>query len=84
MPHLMDKSLNDYIEHMRERYARMTGKLARSKLLDRFCETTGLERKYSIKVLSGQRREKPTAASRRGATRIPILTSPSLDAFYPL
>jgi hypothetical protein len=61
----MDKSLNDYIILMRERYARRTGKPARSLLLNEFCETTQFERKHAIKVLGGQRR-KPSS-NRRGA-----------------
>ena len=66
----MDQSLTDYIECMRERYARMTGKRARSKLLDDFCATSGFERKYALKVLRGQRRKEPPSFSRRGAGRI--------------
>ena len=50
---------------MREHYSRMTGKPARSLLLNEFCETTNFERKHAIKVLGGQRR-KP-CSNRRGA-----------------
>jgi len=64
----MNKSLSDYTNIIRERYARMTGKPARSSLLDEFCETTALERKYAIKVLGGQRRKGTT--HRRGAKPI--------------
>ena len=37
---------NDYLEKMRDRYRRYTGKQARSKLITEFCEVTGHERKY--------------------------------------
>ena len=46
---------NDYLEKMRDRYRRYTGKQARSKLITDFCEVTGLERKYAIKLLRRQR-----------------------------
>lgn len=55
-PRLMKKSLEDYIRVTRERYTRRTGKRARSALLDEFCENSGFERKYAIKVLNGERR----------------------------
>jgi len=64
----MDQSLDDYITLMRSRYSRRTGKPARSRLLDEFCEVTDFERKYAIKVLSKRRRLK--AATRRGAKPI--------------
>lgn len=52
----MSRSTRDeYLEKMRCRYRRYTGKLARSRLLDEFCEVTGHERKYSTKLLSGRR-----------------------------
>ena len=44
-PRLMKESLEDYIRVTRERYARRTGKRARSALLDEFCENSGFERK---------------------------------------
>jgi hypothetical protein len=53
---------------MRERYARHTGKLARQKLLDEYCQSTGLERKYANKVLRGQRR-RGCGGAPRGARR---------------
>ena len=52
----MSRSTRDeYLEKMRWRYRRYTGKLARSRLLDEFCEVTGHERKYATKLLSGRR-----------------------------
>ena len=68
MPRLMDQSLDDYTTLMRSRYARRTGKLARSRLLNEFCEVTKFERKYAIKVLGKRRRLRPSR--RRGAKPI--------------
>jgi hypothetical protein len=48
-------SRDEYLETMRCRYRRYTGKLAKSLLLDEFCETTGHERKYATKLLAGRR-----------------------------
>ncbi|MGJ8673803.1 hypothetical protein [Rubritalea sp.] len=47
---------------MRERYIRMTGRRAKTKLLDEFVEVTGWERKHANKVILGQKR-----MSERGA-----------------
>jgi len=57
MPAAMSqRSLAEYIPRVRNRYARMTGKRARSVLLDEFCAVSGWERKYALKVLNGKRR----------------------------
>jgi len=57
MPGAMSqKSLAEYIARVRHRYGRLRGKLARSRLLDEFCAISGLERKYALQVMSGQRR----------------------------
>ena len=57
MPAAMsENTLNEYIPRFRARYSRMTGKKARSRLLDEFCEVTGYGRKHAIKVLRGQKR----------------------------
>ena len=57
MPAAMSQeSLQEYLARVRHRYLRLTGKLARSRLLDEFCVVSGLERKYASKVLSGVRR----------------------------
>ncbi|MFQ3168114.1 MAG: hypothetical protein ACI8QI_000652, partial [Limisphaerales bacterium] len=45
------KSRREYTEKMRMRYQQMTGKRARSKLLDEYCEVTGHDRKYTNKLL---------------------------------
>ena len=65
----MKESLEDYTRVMRERYARRTGKPARAKLLDEYCQSTGLERKYANKVLRGQRRRGPSGVSRGASSR---------------
>ena len=46
---------NEYLEKMRNRYRRYTGKKARTKLITEFCEVTSHERKYAIKLLRRQR-----------------------------
>ena len=57
MPSAMSENpLNEYMPRFRARYSRMTGKKARSRLLDVFCEVTGYGRKHAIKVLRGQKR----------------------------
>ena len=62
----MKESLEDYTRVMRGRYARRTGKMGRSVLLDEYCQSTGLERKHANKVLRGQRRRE-SAGGVRGA-----------------
>ena len=49
----MKTSLEDYTRVVSGRYARRTGKQARRVLLDEYCQVTGFERKYAIKVLRG-------------------------------
>jgi hypothetical protein len=48
---------HDYTRMMRQRYARRPGTRARSVLLEEYGWSTGLERKYAIKVLGGKRRQ---------------------------
>ena len=43
---------DEYLEKMRGRYQRSTGRRAKGKLLDEFCEVTEHERKYASKLLS--------------------------------
>lgn len=50
---------------MRGRYARMTGKKARSKLLDEFVEITVWDQKHANKVLLGKRRRYGQRGKRR-------------------
>jgi hypothetical protein len=53
---MSENSIEEYTTKMRERYARMTGRKARSKLLDEFIEITAWDRKHANKVLLGARR----------------------------
>ena len=62
---MSQKARDEYLEKMRERYARMSGRQARSRLLDEFCEVTGHERKYATKLLGAKRRADP-GSTRRG------------------
>ena len=48
---MSEKSIEEYTEKMRGRYARMTGRKARDRLLDEFVEVTGWDRKPGNKVL---------------------------------
>lgn len=66
----MSRSTRDeYLEKMRCRYGRYTGKAAKATLLNEFCQVTGHERKYASKLLSGRRgpaRKGASAPSRGG------------------
>lgn len=66
---MSEKSIEEYTKKMRGRYARMTGKLARGKLLDEFSEVTGWERKHANKVLLCRRRKTKGRRGKRGAPR---------------
>ena len=58
---------NEYLERMRDRYRRYTGRQARSKLITEFCAVTSHERKYAIKLLRQQRGAGTTSpATKRG------------------
>ncbi len=50
---MIQKARDEYLEKMRERYARMSGRQARSRLLDEFCEVTGHERYPATIALRG-------------------------------
>lgn len=52
---MSQKSRNEYLEKMRDRYRRYKGRRARSKLISEFCEVTGHERKYATKLLGRKR-----------------------------
>ena len=45
------EATKEYALLMRKRYGMMKTKRAKGKILDEFCENTGLERKHVIKVL---------------------------------
>jgi hypothetical protein len=65
---MSETSIEEYTEKMRCRYARMTGRKARGRLLDELVELTGWNRKHANKVLLGKRRRK----GRRGKRGAPI------------
>lgn len=66
---MSEKSIEEYTQKMRARYARMKGKSARSKLLDEFVEMTGWDRKHANKVLLGIKRRSNGRRGKRGAPR---------------
>ena len=85
---MMKESLEDYTRMMRERYVRPWGRKARGVLLDEYCQSSGLERKYAIKVLRGQRRREPGGKVlgtplRYGAQDIAVLKSVWLASGQP-
>ena len=65
---MSEKSIEEYTEKMRGRYARMTGRKARGRLLDEFVEVTGWDRKHGNKVLLGMKRRRGRRG-KRGAPR---------------
>lgn len=66
---MSETSIEEYTKKMRGRYARMTGRRARGKLLDEFVEVTGWERKHANKVLLGIKRRSKGRRGKRGAPR---------------
>jgi hypothetical protein len=64
---MRESSKEEYTEKMRERYSRMTGKRAKSKLLDEFSEVAGWNRKHANKVLLGIKRPSKGRRGKRGA-----------------
>ena len=65
---MSEKSIEEYTQKMRARYARMTGRKARGSLLDEFVVVTGWERKHANKVLLGVKRRRGRRG-KRGAPR---------------
>ena len=65
---MSESRTEEYTEKMRGRYARMTGRRARTRLLDEFSAVTGWERKHANKVLLGLKR-KTGIRGRRGAPK---------------
>jgi len=63
------ESRKEYLEKMRDRYRRYTGKEARGKLITELCEVTGHERKYANKLLAGKRGPGSRVSKKRGAGR---------------
>ena len=64
---MSERSIEEYTEKMRARYARMTGRIARGKLLDEFVEVTGWEGKHANKVLLGIKRRSQGRRGTRGS-----------------
>ena len=65
---MSQNSKKEYLEKMRWRYARRTTKQGRGALISEFCEVTGHERKYAIKLLGhnrGPRKGPPVKAGRK-------------------
>ena len=60
--------IEEYTITMRERYARMTGRRAKTKLLDEFVIVTDWDRKHANKVLLGLKR-KTGSKGQRGAPK---------------
>lgn len=65
---MSENSTEEYTKKMRAKYARLTGRKARGRLLDEFVEVTGWDRKHANKVLLGKRRCKGRRG-KRGAPR---------------
>jgi hypothetical protein len=61
---MSQNSRKEYLQKMRWRCAQRTGKRGKTMLIDEFCEVTGHERKYAIKLL-GCRRRDPNAPPRK-------------------
>ena len=68
---MSEKSIEEYTEKMRGRYARMTGRKARGRLLDEFVEVTGWDRKHGNKVLLGMKRRRGRRGKRGAPRRYP-------------
>lgn len=65
---MSEKSIEEYTITMRERYARMTGRRAKTKLLNEFVTVTGWDRKHANKVILGLKR-KTGSKGQRGAPK---------------
>jgi hypothetical protein len=65
---MSEKTTEEYTVKMRERYSRMKGRKAKSKLLDEFVKMTGWERKHANKVILGHKR-KSGSQGKRGAPK---------------
>ena len=60
------KATAEYVGAKRRAYAVLTGKKAKTAAIDDFCQVTGAERKYAIRLLTGSRRYREHAG--RGKT----------------
>ena len=68
MMKMSEKSIGEYAEKLRERYQRMTGRKARSVLIEELIAMTGWSRKHANKVLLGKKRKRGTKG-KRGAPK---------------
>ncbi len=66
-------SIIEYTSHKRHLYQSHPHRAYRTHLLNEFCETTGLERKYAQKLLGGKRREDGKGRG-KNADRLPKYT----------
>lgn len=55
-PKMSKETINEYTRNKRHQYVTHPSKTYRSRLLDEYCATTGRERKYAQKLLSGKRK----------------------------
>lgn len=71
------KERKQFIALMRKRYARMTTKKARSRVLDEFCEMTALSRKHAIRTLhkskTGSKKQGRPSGETREGTKLLIM-----------
>ena len=79
---MSETSLEEYTTKMRDRYARMTGRKARGRLLDEFVEVTGWERKHGNKVLLGIKRRRGRRGKRGAPKRYDAATSEALKTCW--
>lgn len=59
----------EYLVRMRVRYQRRSEPAPRRAILDEFCEVSGYERKYALKLLGGKRPGPARGPAVRGAAR---------------
>lgn len=67
---MSQRTRREYLVRMRVRYQRRSDPALRRAILDEFCEVSGYERKYALKLLNGTRpgpARSPATRGRRGA-----------------
>ncbi len=60
------QATEEYMLRMRNRYSCLTKKVAKTHLLDEFCNITGYDRKHAIKLLNGKSGNRTNKAGRKG------------------
>ncbi len=76
---------NEYLKTICARYGRCSGKGAKTVLLDEFCQVTGHERKYAIKLLKGERgphRKRAAPPKKRG--RVKTYHAQAIDVIFEI